>query len=76
MHKIVFFYSTLGKCSDLLPKTCLHMKNVLSCKNRSVSALCKHTCDNCGPKYPKKGAPKKGNIYYIQICLSLIRVST
>ena len=37
---------TLGKCIDLLPGTCLHMKNVLTCKNRCVSELCKDTC-NC-----------------------------
>ena len=41
------FYSTLGKCIDLLPGTCLHMKNVLSCKNRCVSELCKDTCNDC-----------------------------
>ena len=37
---------TLGKCIDLLPGTCLHMKNVLTCKNSCVSELCKDTC-NC-----------------------------
>ena len=41
-----YFYSILGNCIDLLPGTCLHMKNVLTCKNRCVSELCKDTC-NC-----------------------------
>ena len=41
-------YSTLGECIDQLqPGTCLHMKNVLTCKNRCVSELCKDTCNNC-----------------------------
>ena len=44
---LYIFYSTLGKCIDLLPGTCLHIKNVLTCKNRCVSELCKDTCNNC-----------------------------
>ena len=45
----LFFYSTQGNCVDLLPGTCLHIKNVLSCKNRCVSELCRDTCNNCTP---------------------------
>ena len=44
------FYSTLGNCVDLIQGVCLHMKNVLTCKNRHVASLCRDTCDNCGPK--------------------------
>ena len=50
------FYSTLGNCIDLLPGTCIHMKNVLTCKNRCVAELCKETCNNC----------KKGTYLLIQ----------
>ena len=40
------FYSTIGKCIDLLPGKCRHMSNRLSCKNSCVAQLCKDTC-NC-----------------------------
>ena len=66
------FYSTLGKCIDLLPGTCLHMKNVLSCKNRCVSELCKDTCNCKSPaknsrieSEPRLGLPMSGNRFLV-----------
>ena len=50
IHIFMSFYSTLGNCVDLIQGVCLHMKNVLTCKNQHVASLCRDTCDNCGPK--------------------------
>ena len=66
------FYSTLGKCIDLLPGTCLHLTNVLSCKNSCVSELCKDTCNCESPaknsrieSEPRLGLPMSGNRFLV-----------